>query len=228
MKNTVIVTGANGNLGKAVVQAFLQQGWNVIGTIRKESETNTLPDHERLDIRVVDMLKESEVEEMTRKLIDQYKNINAGVFTVGGFAMGNLADSDSNDIQRQIDLNFKTAYHICRPLYLHMREKQSGRLVFIGSRPALEPQRALKVLPYALSKSLLFSLADTINSESHDTNIVATVIAPDTIDTPENREQMPDANKTHWVAPEAIAEIITFISGSAGKPLSQNVLKVYG
>lgn len=165
MENTVIVTGANGNLGKAVVQAFLEHGWNVVGTIRKESERKALPDHARLDVQVVDMLKESDVDELIRALIDRYKIIHAGVFTVGGFAMGNLENTESSDIQKQIDLNFKTAYHICRPLYLHMHEQQSGRLFFIGSRPALEPQRAFNVLPYALSKSLLFSLADTINSE---------------------------------------------------------------
>lgn len=228
MGKTILITGANGNLGSAAIKIFLENGWNVIGTIRKASEKASLKSHPLLDLRVVDLMEEKSVNELIENLILQYKNINAGIFTVGGFAMGNFNNTGFSEIQKQFDLNFKTAYHTCRPLLLHMIKNNEGRIVFIGSRPALEPKRAGKVIPYALSKSLLFTLSSLINAETEKLNVTSTVIVPDVIDTPENRSDMPDANTSHWVAPERIAEIMEFITRDAAKPLRENVLKVYG
>lgn len=228
MNKTIIVTGANGNLGKAVVSVFLAHGWNVIGLIRKETERNSLPVHEKLDLRVVDLMEEKAVIELVETLIREYKTIEAGILTAGGFRMGNPGNTGSELLQQQIDLNFKTAYHVCRPLFLHMINNNSGRIIFIGSRPALEPQRAKSALAYGLSKSLLFTLSDILNKEAAGTNVASSVIVPDTIDTPENRREMPDADTSHWVKPEKIAEIMAFITSDTAAPLRGGVFKVYG
>jgi NAD(P)-dependent dehydrogenase (short-subunit alcohol dehydrogenase family) len=83
------------------------------------------------------------------------------------------------------------------------------------------------VVAYALSKSLLFTLAELLNAEAKGTNVTATMVVPSTLDTPANRENMPDADTGNWVQPEALAEVLEFVVSEKGSPLRETVLKVY-
>jgi NAD(P)-dependent dehydrogenase (short-subunit alcohol dehydrogenase family) len=79
-----------------------------------------------------------------------------------------------------------------------------------------------------LSKSLLFKLAEFLNEEGKNKNVVTSVIVPSTIDTPANRESMPDADPNNWVKAEEIADVLEFICSDKGNVLRESVYKVYG
>ncbi len=224
---TVIITGANGNLGSAVTQTFLQRGYRVVATVLEESMFTDFTAHEFLDVRVVNLTDENDTSIFVQDVITKYKSIEAGLMLVGGFAMGNIAATAAEDIDKQLTLNFKTAYHLTRPLFAHMLENGNGRLVFIGARPALEPSLGKDLIAYALSKSLLFTLAQLLNAEAKGKNITATVVAPSTLDTPLNRESMPEVDPAIWVKPQALADLLEFIVSDKGEPLRDTVLKVY-
>lgn len=83
------------------------------------------------------------------------------------------------------------------------------------------------MVAYALSKGLLFHLAELINEHGRKKNITATVIVPSTIDTLANRKAMPEADTTKWIKPEAIAESIAFLLTDPGMTLREGVLKLY-
>ena len=146
---------------------------------------------------------------------------------VGGFAAGGIATTTGADMHKMLSLNFDTAYFMARPLLAHMQQQEQGRLVFVGARPALQPAQGKDLLAYALSKSLLFKLADCINEETEGKNITASVIVPSTIDTAINRQSMPGANAADWVTPEALANTMEFIVSEKGNALRETVLKVY-
>lgn len=224
---TVIITGANGNLGNAVVKVFLQKGYKVIATVSREESRKELPAHDHLFVEAVDLTNEEKTEAFVQNAIAHHQKIDAALLLVGGFAMGKISDTKGEDLKKQIALNFETAYYVSRPLLRHMEEQQFGRLVFIGSRPALKPADGKNMVAYALSKSLLFQLAEFINSEVKGKNIVATVAVPSTLDTEINRKSMPHADFADWVKPEAMAEILEFICSDAASPLRETVLKVY-
>jgi len=109
----------------------------------------------------------------------------------------------------------------------HMQQNNYGRLIFIGARPALNPAQGKDLTAYALTKSLLFKLADFINEENKGKNITATVVVPSTIDTALNRKSMPGANPSDWVTPEAIADSMEFVVSDKGNALREPVLKLY-
>jgi NAD(P)-dependent dehydrogenase (short-subunit alcohol dehydrogenase family) len=224
---TVIITGANGNLGTAVTQAFLSQNYKVIATVRREEDLKELPQNENLLAEVIDLTNEEKTEAFIKKIIGQYKEIDGALLLVGGFAMGNIGATRSADIKQQIQLNFDTAYHVTRPLFQHMIEKNKGRIVFIGSRPALQASAGKNLIAYGLSKSLLFKLAEYLNAEAKGKNVIVSVVAPSTIDTEINRKSMPDANPDNWVKPQALADILEFIVSDKAAPLRETVLKVY-
>ena len=83
------------------------------------------------------------------------------------------------------------------------------------------------MIAYGLTKSLIFRLAELMNDEAKGTDVVATVIAPSTIDTPENRKAMPDVDSSKWVKPENIAAIIYFYCSEAAAVIREPVIKTY-
>lgn len=227
MSKTVIITGANGNLGTAVTRYFLNEGYNIVATVASEGSRKDLPHSENLQVEVVNLTNEEETSAFVEKAINQHQTIDAALLLVGGFAMGNIEATTSTDIKKQFSLNFDTAYHICRPLFRHMKANGHGRLVFIGARPALEATAGKDLMAYGLSKSLLFTLADYLNADAKGTDVTTTVVVPSTLDTPINRKSMPDANPDNWVKPDALAAILAFVVSEKASPLRESVLKVY-
>lgn len=227
MKKNIIITGAAGNLGQVVVEELLREGYHVIATLGPHEKREKIK-NESVEIYPVDLTSETEVEEFFDKVMEEYDEIFAGILLAGGFSMGNIKDSDRDALMKMYSLNFETAYYIARQLYLQMeRQKQGGRLIFIGAKPAFTPSLTKIMLPYALSKSLLFRLAEAINEETNKTNISASVIVPGTIDTPANRKSMPDADFSKWVSREALAETMKFILSETGNSLRETIIKVY-
>lgn len=224
---TVIITGANGGLGTVVTNSFLSRDYKVIATVRKDEDLKELPQHQNLQVEVLDLTDEEKTEAFVRKIIDQHKIIDGALLLVGGFAMGDIAATKSGDIKRQISLNFDTAYHITRPLFQHMMEQNNGKIVFIGARPALQATTGKNLIAYGLSKSLLFKLAEYLNAEAKGKNVTVSVIAPSTIDTEANRKSMPDADFDKWVNPQALADVFEFLISDKGSVLRETVLKVY-
>lgn len=224
---TVIITGANGNLGSAVTRLFLDRGYNIVATVVAEEAKKELPAHKKLHVEVVNLTDEGETTSFIQNVIAAHNTIDAALLLVGGFAMGNLKSTTGSDIKKQLTLNFDTAYHVVRPLYEHMLQHNNGRIVFIGARPALQAKDGKNLIAYGLSKSLLFKLAEYLNEEAKGKNVTATVVVPSTLDTALNRKSMPDADPDNWVKPEALAEVLEFIISEKGTPLRETVLKVY-
>lgn len=225
---TAIVTGASGNMGRAIVQKFLDEGYRVIGTVAA-SEPNPIDiKHDHFEKIMVDLLDENEVSHFVSSLIDKYFHIDVAILTVGGFAMGSIADTTTASVMKQIDLNFSTTYNIARPVFLHMLQQGHGRVFMTGSRPGLHSFHGSGMIAYSLGKSLLFRLADLLNDEAKGKDVVTSIIVPSTIDTPQNRKAMPDADPSNWVTPEEIANIISYHCSDKAKSLRETVIKIYG
>jgi NAD(P)-dependent dehydrogenase (short-subunit alcohol dehydrogenase family) len=149
------------------------------------------------------------------------------VLTVGGFAMGKIAETKTADIHKQYKLNFETAYNVARPAFVQMMQQGNGRIFIIGSKPGLSAKNGKGMVAYGLGKSLIFRLAELMNDEAKGHNVVISVVVPSTIDTPQNRKAMPDAAFDSWVKPEAIADAIYFYCTDAAAVLREPVIKVY-
>ncbi len=224
---TVIITGANGNLGTATVKKFLDKGYTVIAVDGKNDHLGFATGNSNFEFHTVNLTNENETADFVNTAILKHGKVDAALMLVGGFAMGNVTATSGEDIQKQFSLNFETAYFVTRPLVQHFQQNGYGRFVFIGARPALKPAQGKGLIAYALTKSLLFKLADFINEENKGTNIVASVVAPSTIDTALNRSGMPGADPGNWVKPEQLADILEFICSEKSMPLREPVYKVY-
>jgi len=224
---TILISGANGNLGTAVTRTFLQKDYRVAAAVYPESAKATMPSHPNLDVQVVNLSDEAAAGSYVHSVIERTGQVDAALLLAGGFAPGKLETTGKAELQQQISLNFETAYFLVRPLFAHMMQRNKGRIVLVGARPALVASQGKNAMAYALSKSLLFKLAEFLNAEASGKNVTVTVVAPSTLDTPPNRQSMPNANPADWVKPEQLAEILEFVVSDKGGPLRETVLKVY-
>jgi NAD(P)-dependent dehydrogenase (short-subunit alcohol dehydrogenase family) len=223
---TAIVTGASGNLGQAVVNKLLKEGYQVTGTVH--SKNSSTPEHQQFEKVIVDLGDEEKSRQLVESVFAKYKRIDVEVLTVGGFAAAKIADTTTADILAQYKLNFETAYNVARPVFLKMMEQGKGCIFLIGSKPALDSRNSKGMIAYGLAKSLIFRLAELMNEEAKGHNVVTSVVVPSTIDTPENRKAMPDANFDKWVKPEAIADVIYYYTTDDASVLRETIIKVYG
>lgn len=223
---TAIVTGAAGNLGRQVVKKMLSDNYSVIGCIMP-GDSIDFPGSPFEKIPV-DLLDESESQKAVASIVSSHGSIDVAVLTVGGFAMGDIAGTGTGDILKQYKINFETVYNMARPIFIEMKKQNAGRIFLVGSRPGLEAKSGKGMIAYGLAKSLVFRLAELMNEEGKAHNIVTSVIIPGTIDTPQNRMAMPDADFSKWVRAEEIAGTISFYCSDAGRSIRESLIKMYG
>ena len=228
MKKTVLITGASGGLGKATVLKFINEGFKVIATVTPGKSLGFKVEEGIIEYEA-DLTNEESVDSVIKEIISGHPTIDAALLLVGGFAPGNIKNTDGTALKRMFAVNFDTAYFVARPVFDHMlTQSKGGRLIFVGSRPALQPKDGKNSVAYSLSKSLIFKLADFLNAEGASKNVTASVIVPSTIDTEANRKAMPDNDFGTWVKPEEIAEAMAFLCSERGMSLRETVMKIYG
>ena len=223
----VLVTGASGNLGKAVIERFLASSCLVTGIVPPGDPAPlqfTTPGFEKME---ADLNREDAAVTAVRRATARAP-IHTAVLTAGGFAMGDIASTSSADLMAQVNLNFLTAYHAAQPVFRHMLEQGRGRIFLIGARPGLDMTAARDMAGYALSKSLVFRLAELMNATAGKKEVITSVIVPSIIDTPSNRSAMPDADFSAWVLPADIASVIHWHAGPEAAWLREPIIKVYG
>lgn len=224
MKN-VLITGAAGNLGMAVVSKFLSEQWNVSAIVDPKYNHNLKPP---VKTYAADLTDEADVNRVIPQVITDNGTIDAALLLVGGFAAGNIDATDGAALRSQMSLNFETAYFTARPVFQQMVKQNGGRIVLVASKTALISQVGKDFVAYSLSKFLLTKLAELLNAEGSSKNVVCSVIAPSTIDTEMNRKSMPKADFSKWVRPSDIAESVFFLVADKGSILREPILKVYG
>jgi NAD(P)-dependent dehydrogenase (short-subunit alcohol dehydrogenase family) len=148
------------------------------------------------------------------------------VNTIGAFAPGDALSATPDQLRLMVDVNAGAALWLTQAVVPHMRERGSGAIVHISSRPAAEPTAGIAA--YSLSKAALSHLVRVLDLELRPQGIRVNAVAPQLIDTPKNRTLFPADVLAHAVTPEAIAELIAFLASDAAAPVSGAILPAYG
>ncbi len=228
----VMITGATGHLGSATVQAFADAGARIVAVDRnpdKQAKMHpALAQSERHWLAApVDLTAPADVKAVVEQAVARMGRIDVLVNTVGAFRAGKLTQDTEVEVwDLMMNLNAKTAYLMCRAVAPHMRERKHGKIVNVAARAGLAG--AAKMSAYSASKSAVIRLTETLAAELRREGVNVNCILPGTIDTPENREAMPDADFSRWVTPESLAEIILFLASGAARDMHGAALPVYG
>jgi NAD(P)-dependent dehydrogenase (short-subunit alcohol dehydrogenase family) len=226
----LVITGGTGALGSAVTHRLLEAGAKCSIPCFDKSELKKfdLEGHERLYVKLgVDLTDEEETQDFYSEAVEQHGLLRGSVHIAGGFGMSKIENTGKNDFMKQINLNLVTCFNSCKTAVSHMR-KSGGRIVNIASRPGLEPRQGAGMIPYTVSKSGIASLTESLAAELVENDILVNAVAPSTIDTPANRESMPDADYEKWPKPEEIANQILYLISDLNTITRGAVVPVYG
>ena len=224
MTRTVLITGGTGFLGEGVVERYLEDGWGVVVPWVVESEVPRLRDRvgdpEALTLVRADVTDPEGVAEA----LAAAGEIHAGVLLVGGFAMAPIAETDPDTWHRMVALNATSLFQVTRQLLPRLSANQDGgSLVTVAAEPALD-RGAEGMGAYAATKAAVVSLTRTLAAEGAEGGVNVNAIAPRIIDTPANREAMPDADTSTWLKPREIARVVAFLTSDAGRIVNGSVL----
>jgi NAD(P)-dependent dehydrogenase (short-subunit alcohol dehydrogenase family) len=214
----VVVTGANGALGRAVATTAEAQGAEVIkldmifpgDSIDANCHTVNLSDTAA-----------------TKALFEKLGKVDALLNIAGGFAMGETAYSE-NDEQwnAMFAINVNTLRNTIKAAVPSMLERKRGAIVNIGAYGALSGGGSLSA--YCASKSTVMRLTESLSEELKTNGINVNAVLPTVIDTPANRASMPDADPANWVSPEKLASVICFLASDDASAIHGALLPVKG
>lgn len=209
-KRTVMVTGAAGNLGRAVEKAFADLGDTVVPV---DLPTN--------------LLDQAQVDAVVRKTIGEHKRIDVLCNLAGGFRMGSpVHETSDKDWNFLLDLNARTVLHTARAVVPHMIAAGGGKIINVGAYAA--QKGAAQMGAYIASKSAVIRLTEAMAAELREKNINVNCILPTILDTPQNRAAMPKADPKKWVALEDLANVIVFLASEDAKAIHGAALPVAG
>jgi NAD(P)-dependent dehydrogenase (short-subunit alcohol dehydrogenase family) len=135
-----------------------------------------------------------------------------------------IDQTDAETFDFLFDVNLKTMFLASKHALPALREVE-GSILSISARSSLEGGEGDG--PYRASKAGVRLLTETIAEENVGT-VRANAVMPSVIDTPANREMMPDADHDAWVSPERIARVVLFLCSDAAEVTSGAAVPVYG
>ena len=148
------------------------------------------------------------------------------VNTIGTYHLGDTLSATPDDLRLMIDVNVGPALWLTQAVVPYLRERGSGSIVHVASRPGLEP--AAGQASYALSKAALVHLIRILDLELRPSGIRVNGVAPQLLDTAKNRPYLTPEVLAHAVAPEAVADIIAYLVSDAAAPVSGAIVPAYG
>jgi len=231
MPRTVLITGAAGHLGRAVAAHFAAQGDRLALLARTTGAAQAalpagLPGSRGLPLGA-DLRERHQVQDAVATALLEFGRIDVLVNAAGGFAMGTpVHATDDSAWERLFDLNVRSLRHAVAAVVPAMLNQGSGCIVNVGAAGARQGQALMGA--YAASKDAVARLTESLSAELRDQGIRVNAVLPSTLDTPDNRAAMPDADPTRWVTPVDLASVIGFLASDAARAVHGVCLPVTG
>lgn len=228
----VIVSGATGNLGGAVAQAFAAAGATLVLPDRKQDTLASLfptwvQEARHLFVTGVDLTVADDVDRLVQAALARYDRIDVLAHMVGGYRAGTAPHETAVDTwDFMLDLNARTTFLLNRAVAPAMLAQGRGRIINTASRSALAG--GATDIAYAAAKSAVARITESMAAAYKKQGLAVNAIVPGTIDTPENRAAMPKADPSRWVTPAAIAQVVLFLASDAAAPINGALIPVYG
>lgn len=217
----VVITGALGTLGKAVAEAAAGAGATVVAVDRvdgaKLAGAEVAP--------ALDLGNAQATRAAFASLAGKHGRIDALVNIAGGFSWETLADGSIETWDKLYQMNVKTAVNACQAALPHLPER-GGRIVNIGAAGAVKAAAGMGA--YAASKAGVARLTEALAEELKARDATVNAVLPSIIDTPVNRADMPDANYSKWVTPQALADVIVFLLSDRARAVTGALIPVTG
>lgn len=228
---TVLIFGGSGPLGSEVAYEFLKAGANVaVSWNTTEAWNNVRPKFDCYTSRFfegqVDVSNEIAMNEFATQVKEHFGSIDVMMYMAGFFHIGPMIwNTDTDVFDRMLSVNLRGAFLSAKAVLPAMLEQKQGRIFFFPAKSVLVPQAHFGA--YAVTKSGLVSLTESLAEELKEDGITVNAIMPDAVDTYKTRKA-PNATPDRWVKPVQIAELLLAACRTESNILNGATLKVFG
>jgi NAD(P)-dependent dehydrogenase (short-subunit alcohol dehydrogenase family) len=224
----VVITGAFGALGSAVANAAAEQGRRtaLLDIATPPATLHVLDPTRTLVVGSTDVASPSAARSAMAAVNDRFGRIDALINIAGGFRWQTIQDGDPQTWDELYRLNVTSTLNASIACLPYLRRAKAGRIVNIGAAAALKAGAGMGA--YAAAKSAVHRLTESLADELKAEGITVNAVLPSIIDTPANRKDMPDADRSKWVAPVELASIILFLASDAASALTGALIPVTG
>jgi NAD(P)-dependent dehydrogenase (short-subunit alcohol dehydrogenase family) len=222
----VVVTGASGNLGRAVSTLLAQaRATRVLLDRSPQTEPIENPD-QTLAAGGLDLTNPEAIAAVLDQAVQRFGRVDGLVSTVGAFAGGTpVHEQDWAVWEAMLTANLRTAVAACQAV-VPLLIDHGGRIVLVGARPGTAG--AAGMAAYSASKAAVLRLGESLADELKGRNVTVNCVLPSIMDTPQNRSAMPTADPTRWVPLEDVAQVILFLLSDAARSVTGASIPVYG
>lgn len=203
-----VVTGAGGALAGSIVRSLAHAGARLVLVDRHEDHVQERAREHHATALAADLTTLDGAVAMANAVVGRHGRIDGLVHTVGGFAMGRVIDGDAATYDRMFDLNVRTLFNVLRAVAPGMLTRGDGFICGISSEPGWTG-RAPGTALYGAAKAAATSLLRTLELEAKGTQVGVCIVYPmGAIDTPANRNDMPNVDPSSFIDPNEIAASI--------------------
>ena len=230
MRRVVLVTGGSGALGQAITRRFLDADDTVCVPWIVDSERERLQKsvagamRERLLLERCDVGDDAAMERLVAGLMEKHRRVDVLVSAVGGFAMGDLVQTDRALWDKMIALNLTTQYVAAHAVLPRMLAAGSGRIVAVASRAVVPPSGGF--IGYTVAKAAVIAFVQALAAETRERGVTVNAVLPSTMDTPANRAAMPDVDPKTWVPVDAVADAIVYLAAETSGHITGTLLAI--
>jgi NAD(P)-dependent dehydrogenase (short-subunit alcohol dehydrogenase family) len=227
-ERVVLITGAFGVLGAAVARRFAGEGARVVLLDRAPAPEWAQREFKAPHLLVgeVDLADEKAAAQAMQRAAQLTGGLDVLVNVAGGFQWQLLGEGELAIWDAMFAMNLKTAVIACRAALPYLIARGSGRIVNVGAGAA--GRAAAGMGAYAASKAGVERLTESLAEELKDRSINVNTVLPGTLDTPRNRQDMPQADFKRWVQPEALADVIAFLASEGARAVTGAAIRVFG
>jgi NAD(P)-dependent dehydrogenase (short-subunit alcohol dehydrogenase family) len=231
-KPVVVITGAVGNLGRAIARGFQRGGAHTVLVDRAADRLHheyadlvVSPDH--LLLGGVNLADEPSVVAAIGSAVGRFGHVDVLVNTVGAWRGGPPThEAPLADWEFLHEANVRPTLLASRAVAPHFLAQRSGAIVNIAARSGLAGEAGSAA--YSAAKSAVLRLTESLAAELKHSGINVNAVLPSIIDTPQNRAAMPSADASKWVHPDAIADVVLFLASNAARAIHGAAIPVYG
>ena len=219
----VVITGANGGLGRAVAQSCAELGASLVLLDIAFSENDTAANSDQRQCIALDLCDLN----ACQRCFAEIGSFDALFNLAGGFGMGTATHSDDDsEWDFMFKINVATLRNAVKAAVPILLEQGKGKIVNVGALGAV--QGGAMMSAYSASKSVVMRLTESLSGELRDQGINVNAVLPSVIDTAQNREAMPDVDPATWVAPTDLANVICFLGSDAANAVHGALVPVRG
>ncbi len=226
---TILVGGAEGFLGRAAVEYFASKGRKVVASCRTPKDLADVKGFlDKAGLKnVVALEADLGSEAAVEKLFKDAGTVDGLFNAAGGFRFGSITECSVADFEFLYAANLKSSFLLAKHATPGMKARRFGRMVFVSAKGTLS-QTTANMGPYTATKAGLNCLVEALAAEVKGTGVTVNAIMPTIIDTPANRQAMPDQNPKLWVTTAQLLAVVDQLMGTVGEPINGALIPVSG